>query len=98
MQLDGNVSGKGGQHLTAYRSPVLTSAVSSSLKSQSREGGRRLTIFGELSANRKTPSETAAMVVSALTYADAPGEDAYLHDELIWCDDTRTATTTRSTR
>lgn len=24
----------------------------------------------------------------ALTYADAPGEDAYLHDELIWCDDT----------
>ena len=51
-------------------------------------GERRLTIFGELSANRKTPSETAAMVVDALTYADEPGEDAYLHDELIWCDDT----------
>ena len=51
-------------------------------------GERRLTIFGELSANRKTPSETAAMVASSLTYADEPGEDAYLHDELIWCDDT----------
>ena len=51
-------------------------------------GERRLTIFGELSANRKTPSDTAAMVVSALTYADEPGEDAYLHDELIYCDDT----------
>ena len=51
-------------------------------------GERRLTIFGELSANRKTPTETAALVAGALTYADAPGEDAYLHDELIWCDDT----------
>lgn len=51
-------------------------------------GERRLTIFGELSANRKTPAETAALVTDALTYADAPGEDAYLHDELIWCDDT----------
>lgn len=51
-------------------------------------GERRLTIFGELSANRKTPAETAALVTEALTYADAPGEDAYLHDELIWCDDT----------
>ena len=51
-------------------------------------GERRLTIFGELSANRKTPSETAAMVTDALTYSDASGEDAYLHDELIWCDDT----------
>lgn len=51
-------------------------------------GERRLTIFGELSANRKTPSETAALVVGALTYADEPGEDSYLHDELIWCDDT----------
>lgn len=30
----------------------------------------------------------AALVAGALTYADAPGEDAYLHDELIWCDDT----------
>ena len=51
-------------------------------------GERRLTIFGELSANRKTPSETAALVVGALTYADEPGEDSHLHDELIWCDDT----------
>ena len=53
-------------------------------------GERRLTIFGELSASRKTPAETAAVVTDALTYADAPGEDAYLHDELIstWRDDT----------
>lgn len=51
-------------------------------------GERRLTIFGELSANRKTPSETAALVVGALTYADEPGEDSHLHDELIWRDDT----------
>lgn len=51
-------------------------------------GEWRLTIFGELSANRKTPSETAALVVGALTYADEPGENSYLHDELIWCDDT----------
>lgn len=28
------------------------------------------TIFGELSANRKTPAETAALVTSVLTYAD----------------------------
>ena len=49
---------------------------------------RRLTIFQELSANRKTPAETAEMVKAVLTYADEPGEDAYLHDELIWCDDT----------
>ena len=33
---------------------------------------------GELSANRKTPAETAALVTDALTYADGPGEDAYL--------------------
>ena len=51
-------------------------------------GERRLTIFDELSANRKTPAETAALVTDALTYADEPGEDSYLHDELIWCDDT----------
>ena len=49
---------------------------------------RRLTIFQELSANRKTPVETAEMVKAALTFADEPGDDAYLHDELIWCDDT----------
>ena len=28
------------------------------------------------------------MVVDALTFADEPGRDAFLHDELIWCDDT----------
>lgn len=53
-----------------------------------KPGERRLTIFGKLSANRKTPSETAAMMISALIYADEPGESAYLHDELAWCDDT----------
>lgn len=44
---------------------------------------RRLTIFRELSANRKTPAETAEMVKDALTFPDEPGEDAYLHGELI---------------
>lgn len=28
------------------------------------------------------------MIISALTYADEPGKDAYLHDELVRCDDT----------
>lgn len=42
----------------------------------------------ELTANRKTPAETAAMAVEALTFADEPGGDPYQHDELIWCDDT----------
>lgn len=51
-------------------------------------GERRLTVFAELSANRKTPAETAELVRAELTFADEPGEDAYLHDELIWCDDT----------
>ena len=51
-------------------------------------GERRLTLFCELTANRKTPAETAEMAVGALTYADEPGRDAYLHDEVIWCDDT----------
>lgn len=49
---------------------------------------RRLTIFAELSANKKTPQETGQMVVDLLTYADEKGEEAYLHDEVIWCDDT----------
>lgn len=26
-------------------------------------------------------------MTNALTYADEPGEDSCLHDELIWCDD-----------
>lgn len=38
-------------------------------------GERRLTIFEKRIANRKTPSETAAMVVDALTFADEPGRD-----------------------
>ena len=59
-----------------------------SLRSPWEPGERRLTIFGELSANRKTPTETAALVAGALTYADAPGEDATSTTSLIWCDDT----------
>ena len=51
-------------------------------------GERRLTIFAEYSANRKTPAETGQMVADALTYADEPGRDAFLHDEIVWCDDT----------
>lgn len=43
---------------------------------------------GILSANRKTPQETGALVAKALTFSDEPGKDAYQHDELIWCDDT----------
>ena len=51
-------------------------------------GERRLFLFLELSVNRKTPQETAKLVEDALTFSDAPGEDSYQHDELIWCDDT----------
>lgn len=51
-------------------------------------GARRLSIYSEMSANRKTPAETGQMVVDAMTYSDVAGEDAYFHDELIWCDDT----------
>lgn len=36
--------------------------------------GRRLFLFQELSANRKTPAETGAMAAEALTYADEPDE------------------------
>ena len=36
-------------------------------------GERRLTIFSELTANRKTPAETAAIAVEALTFADEAG-------------------------
>lgn len=49
---------------------------------------RRLFLFQELSANRKTPAETGAMAAEALTFADEPGGDPYRHDELIWADDT----------
>ena len=36
-------------------------------------GERRLFLFQELSANRKTPAETGDMVAETLTYADEPG-------------------------
>lgn len=49
---------------------------------------RRLIVYKELSANRTVPADTGALVVDALTYADAPGEEPYYHDELVWCDDT----------
>lgn len=49
---------------------------------------RRLVIYQELSANRKTSKETGAMVAEALTYADASGEEPYFHDEMVWCDNT----------
>lgn len=51
-------------------------------------GERRLFLFEELSANRKTPAETGAMAAEALTFSDEPGGDAHQHDELIWADDT----------
>lgn len=50
-------------------------------------GKRRLFLFQELSANRKTPQETRALVAQALTFADEPLKNAYQHDELIRCGD-----------
>ena len=49
---------------------------------------RRLVVFEEHSANKMMPADTGRIVVDALTYADADGEDAYFHDEILWCDDT----------
>ena len=49
---------------------------------------RRLLIFEEHSANRKTPAETAQILLDAMTYADEDGEEPYFHNELIWADDT----------
>jgi phage terminase large subunit len=49
---------------------------------------RRLTVFEEHSANKTLPADTGRVVVGALTYADAPGEQPYYHDELVYCDDT----------
>lgn len=49
---------------------------------------RRLTIFKELSANRKTPAETGQMVVDALTFPDHEGTEGVFHDYRIYCDDT----------
>lgn len=49
---------------------------------------RRLVVFKELTANRKTPAETGAMVVDALTFADREGGEPVFHDHIIYCDDT----------
>lgn len=38
-------------------------------------GARRLSIYSEMSANRKTPAETGQMVVDAMTYSDVAGEE-----------------------
>ena len=51
-------------------------------------GARRLLIFEEHSANKMMPAETGQIVVDALTFPDSEGEDAYYHDQLVWCDDT----------
>ena len=49
---------------------------------------RRLLIFEEHSANRKTPAETAQILLDAMTFADEDGEEPYFHDEIVWADDT----------
>ena len=51
-------------------------------------GSRRLLVFEEHTANRMTPEETGRVVLEALTYADEPGDEAYYHDQMVWCDDT----------
>ena len=49
---------------------------------------RRLLIFEEHSANRKTPAETAQILLDAMTFPDEEGEEPYFHDEIVWADDT----------
>ena len=49
---------------------------------------RRLLVFEERSANRKTSAETAQVLLDAMTYADEDGEEPYFRNELIWADDT----------
>ncbi|EHF02191.1 phage terminase large subunit [Olsenella sp. oral taxon 809 str. F0356] len=49
---------------------------------------RRLLIFEEHSANKKTPAETGQMLVNAMTFSDEEGEEPYYHDELVWADNT----------
>lgn len=49
---------------------------------------RRLIIFDEHSANKQLPRDTGETIVKALTYADSPGGNKYLHNQAIWCDDT----------
>ncbi len=51
-------------------------------------GARRLLVFEEHSANKKTPEETGKVVLESLTYADEPGDEPYFHDQIVWCDDT----------
>jgi phage terminase large subunit len=51
-------------------------------------GARKLYIYKERIERRRTPAETGQIIVDELTYADGVGEDAYFHDQLIWCDDT----------
>ena len=54
-------------------------------------GRRRLVIFGEAEANRRTAAETAAEVKALLTYADRDGEKPRYHDQTVWCDDANPA-------
>jgi len=49
---------------------------------------RRLLIFEGHSANRKTPAETAQILLDAMTFPDEEGEESYFHDEIVWADDT----------
>lgn len=48
---------------------------------------RRLVVFGERSANKRTSADTAQVVRAALTYADAAGKEPRYHAETVWCDD-----------
>lgn len=52
---------------------------------------RRLVIFDERSANKRTAEETAKTTIEALTYADADGKEPYYHAQSILCDDANPA-------
>jgi len=59
-------------------------------------GRRRLVIFDERSANKRTPAETAEITRQALTYSDGRGSDGRprpptFHDQAILCDDANPA-------
>ena len=54
-------------------------------------GRRRLVIYDERSANKRTPEQTAQIVRDALTYADRDGEEAYYHAQGVLCDDANPA-------
>ena len=47
---------------------------------------RRLIVWGELSATKTVPEDTAAMVRKFQTYPDAEDGRAVFHDDAIWCD------------